>query len=167
METLIFDLTRINLSEIGRPDFPAQQKENDAKKLNDTFFNGVNLVINLKNDIKSITYYQCEVFNRKLSQNVKDVLQGIVQSEHAQVYYDPELTQSQKNIIIYCLLPIYYLPNYRKQYNPDKTIGEKTFSKMLLNIAVMHSRIKFEYVSGYYDFHQETLKKTPLRVINY
>ncbi|EGC33235.1 hypothetical protein DICPUDRAFT_154723 [Dictyostelium purpureum] len=59
-----------------------------------------------------------------------------------------DLNQRQKNILIYILLPIYYLPKYTKSYNPDKPHGEKTFSKMVLNLSVMHAKCKFEYVTG-------------------
>ncbi|EAL64121.1 hypothetical protein DDB_G0286731 [Dictyostelium discoideum AX4] len=179
MESIINQLNNLTVSTIGNPEFDAATKANDAKGILNNHYTGKDLVFSLKNDIKSITIDQVEVFNREL-RDVKEQILNFVQSEHGiinvgprykkyrkirnkirikvgTVAADPELTQQQKNVIIYVLLPIYNLPDYDRNYNPDKGGGEKTFSKMLLNVAVMHSKSKFEYVDGYYSFHQETL----------
>lgn len=205
MESIINQLNNLTVSTIGNPEFDAATKANDAKGILNNHYTGKDLVFSLKNDIKSITIDQVEVFNREL-RDVKEQILNFVQSEHGIInvgprykkyrkirnkirikvgkyFYiytnikisliilkskfqsnfigtvaaDPELTQQQKNVIIYVLLPIYNLPDYDRNYNPDKGGGEKTFSKMLLNVAVMHSKSKFEYVDGYYSFHQETL----------
>ncbi|KAM9977704.1 hypothetical protein ACTFIR_011576 [Dictyostelium discoideum] len=179
MERIINQFNNLTVATIGDQQFDAATKVNDARGILNNIYAGEDLVLSLKDNIKSITIDQVEGFNRKL-RDVKEEIQDYVQSEHGILnvgsYYskyvnfrnrirtrvgavaaDPELTQQQKNIIIYCLLPIYYLPNYDRNYNPDKLKGEKTFSKMLLNVAAMHSKSKFEYLDGYYDFHQGTL----------
>ncbi|KAM9998691.1 hypothetical protein ACTFIY_008344 [Dictyostelium cf. discoideum] len=181
MESLINSFNNLNISTIGGEKIDPATKLEHARALLSNNNKGVDLVLDLKNDIKSITYQQVEVFYRILNHE-KVKLENFVQSQHGilnvgakysnfnrlrekiekrigKVSNNTELTQQQKNIIIYCLLPIKNLPHYNKNFNPDKPTGEKTFSKMLLNIAVMHSKSKFEYVLGYYDCHQETLKK--------
>ncbi|KAM9957782.1 hypothetical protein ACTFIW_012753 [Dictyostelium discoideum] len=158
---------------------PATKIQHARGILNNRFL-GVDLVLNLRDDIKSITLDNAEAFSRKLRSNVQEIIENFVQSDNGildlgphyskyirirekiqrrviKVVNDTQLNQIQKKIIIYCLLPIYYLPNYNRNYNPDTETGEKKFSKMLLNIAVMHSRSKYEYVLGYYDGHQESL----------
>ncbi len=57
--------------------------------------------------------------------------------------------------MIYCLLPCFYLPAYDRNYNPDKLRGEKTFSKMMMNIALMNTKCRFEWLSGYWTAYQQ------------
>ncbi|KYQ94480.1 hypothetical protein DLAC_04782 [Tieghemostelium lacteum] len=179
MDQLIQQINDLDiLEDIGDPTFSRRTKRSHLRGISkmENPINNEDLT-DSKNRIRNIPKPQVEIFSRFLNQ-LKEKLDNFYQSEHGLInvgsYYSKyteiktksrkrvsnimnnnDLTNDHKAILVYCLLPIYYLPDYDSNFNPDKPTGEKTFSKMLLNLAVMQAKTRSEYISGMWDYHQQ------------
>ncbi|EGC33245.1 hypothetical protein DICPUDRAFT_154724 [Dictyostelium purpureum] len=83
MDSLIHKFNNLNVSKIGNPEFDPVTKMKDVRGILNTNFKDVNLILTLTDDIKSIiSLDQAEVFQRKLTQHVKDKIESFRQPKH-------------------------------------------------------------------------------------
>jgi hypothetical protein len=178
MEGFVNQFNAINIAAIGDGAFPPAQKLADLQAIRRIDFNNLLAPINFRALLQT-DWDNIDHFNNALI-NVQNLLTGFYdQGEHGilncgakyasflavrtagrnlvlGIQNNANLNANQRLILIYCLLPIFYMPPYDQANNPDKAKGEKTFGKMILNLAVMNSKCRIEFVQGYWEHYQIT-----------
>ena len=174
METLITNLQNMDLNAIGIEGH-ADEKHHDLGILLNNEINGNEF--NLENSFNN-NWDNLDIFNTALI-NIHHELNNIyaVFGQHGSVNvgvryrnYIPirdsmtdlsnetnlrnDLNLDQRRILCYILLPVVSLPNYTRHHNYDNPRGEKTFSKMVFNSAMMLSLARWNHIHGYWTLYQ-------------
>ena len=165
MDNVVETLAGLNLNTIGCPDADKEQKRtilNDIRKIPENFRRSV---------LDAILDEDVEAFNEEMIKIQRELV-GLFTSygKHGslncgtnftsykeireagrKLYDDIDTTMNYAIVLQFILAPLFALPTDFVIRPLDKPKGEKTFSKMCLNLAIKLALDKHSYISGYWD----------------
>lgn len=141
MDAIVNDLANdvARLANIGDPGFDVNQKRSDLQQVLRIDIGGRNVdpfalfqqdwqdidvfnneFINIGREITHFYQSQHGIINVGTRYKTYTDIRNEFQALYHQVFRSQTLTQEQKDILLFILLPGYYLPQYSPGYNPDK-----------------------------------------------